>query len=191
MSAADLDLLFGRGRRQMATGPQVEVFREAAPGAERGRYSKRFLVTAAADFRPWTQRECKILERLAARGAAPVAKVAGFVAADGPRAPELWTHDAGPAWTTGRDRRRCAPMLSPCSMSSQDCAHWWALARHCLLALDALHEQQVVHLDLKADNVCIPWAAADAGAGPGAGVVVHSTGSPSSTSPSLWRPRSR
>ena len=43
----------------------------------------------------------------------------------------------------------------------EDCAHWWALARHCLIALDAIHELQLVHLDLKADNVCIPVGPAD------------------------------
>src|SRR5204863_376104 len=43
----------------------------------------------------------------------------------------------------------------------EDCAHWWALARHSLIALDAIHELHVVHLDLKADNICIPVAPAD------------------------------
>jgi hypothetical protein len=36
------------------------------------------------------------------------------------------------------------------------CAHWWALAHHCLRALFAIHELSVVHLDIKGDNVCIP-----------------------------------
>src|SRR5205085_11218227 len=43
----------------------------------------------------------------------------------------------------------------------EDCAHWWALARHGLIALDAIHALQLVHLDLKADNVCIPCGPAD------------------------------
>ena len=43
----------------------------------------------------------------------------------------------------------------------EDCAHWWALARHCLIALDAIHDLQLVHLDLKADNVCIPVGPVD------------------------------
>ena len=41
----------------------------------------------------------------------------------------------------------------------EDCAHWWALARQCLIALDAIHALRFVHLDLKADNVCIPVGA--------------------------------
>ena len=43
----------------------------------------------------------------------------------------------------------------------EDCAHWWALARHSLIALDAIHDLQLVHLDLKADNVCIPVGPVD------------------------------
>ena len=39
----------------------------------------------------------------------------------------------------------------------EDCAHWWALAHHCLRALQAIHELSVVHLDIKGDNVCIPF----------------------------------
>ncbi|MGZ5131917.1 MAG: hypothetical protein ACXWJ1_11400 [Caldimonas sp.] len=43
----------------------------------------------------------------------------------------------------------------------EDCAHWWALARASLIALDAIHELHLVHLDLKADNLCIPVGPAD------------------------------
>ena len=43
----------------------------------------------------------------------------------------------------------------------EDCAHWWALARHALIALDAIHALQLVHLDLKADNICIPHGPPD------------------------------
>ena len=43
----------------------------------------------------------------------------------------------------------------------EDCAHWWALARHSLIALDAIHDLHLVHLDLKADNVCIPVGPVD------------------------------
>lgn len=42
----------------------------------------------------------------------------------------------------------------------QDCAHWWALAHHFLIALQEIHKLQLVHLDVKADNVCIPLAPA-------------------------------
>ena len=45
----------------------------------------------------------------------------------------------------------------------EDCAHWWSLAKQCLVALDALHSLGFVHLDFKPDNVCVPWAPAGAG----------------------------
>jgi hypothetical protein len=42
----------------------------------------------------------------------------------------------------------------------EDCAHWWALAHHCLSALNEIHRLELVHLDIKGDNVCIPYAPA-------------------------------
>ena len=43
----------------------------------------------------------------------------------------------------------------------EDCAHWWALAHHCLAALNEIHALELVHLDIKADNICIPYGPAD------------------------------
>jgi serine/threonine protein kinase len=40
----------------------------------------------------------------------------------------------------------------------EDCAHWWALAHQCLLALDMIHPLELIHLDIKGDNVCIPYS---------------------------------
>ena len=42
----------------------------------------------------------------------------------------------------------------------EDCAHWWALAHYCLKALKEIHQLQLVHLDIKGDNVCIPFGPA-------------------------------
>ena len=42
----------------------------------------------------------------------------------------------------------------------EDCAHWWALAQYCLVALREIHALELVHLDIKADNICIPYAPA-------------------------------
>ena len=57
----------------------------------------------------------------------------------------------------------------------EDCAHWWALAHHCLAALDEIHALGLVHLDIKGDNICIPYGPADfdpdaSGAAPAPGV---------------------
>ena len=157
----DLDRLFGRGRLRMLTGRHVEVFREEARPGERRRYTKRFLATDAGDFRAWTEREWRILARLVGHGIACVPEVARFDRG-GPHEPAIvQTYDAGITvdhWATllpvQRDGR-------PWRHVFEDCAHWWALARHLLLALDAVHELRLVHLDLKPDNVCIPPSPAD------------------------------
>lgn len=158
---ANLDRLFGRGRLRMVTGRHVEVFREEARPGERRRYTKRFLATDAGDFRAWTEREWRILARLFGHGIACVPEVARFDRG-GPHEPAVvQTYDAGVTvdhWATllpvQRDGRTLRHVF-------EDCAHWWALARHLLLALDAIHELRLVHLDLKADNVCIPASPPD------------------------------
>ncbi|MGZ8260684.1 MAG: hypothetical protein ACXWUL_09055, partial [Caldimonas sp.] len=157
MTPVEIDRVFGRGRLRMTTGEHVEVFREDAGEGEGRRYTKRFLETASGDFRPWTEREWRILARLGERGDAAVAKVVRFFAADDGGTAQLETRDAGPTvdqWATLVPLRRTAPVLTGVF---GDCAHWWALARQCLLAFDPLHALGFVHLDFKADNVCIPW----------------------------------
>ncbi len=162
MTPAEMDRVFGADRLQMATGGHVEVFREAAAhGVERA-YTKRFLAGASGDFRAWTVREWRILDRLASQRA-PVAKPLEFLLADGGGAAGLRTRDAGATveqWATLVPLRRGD---TPLRSAFEDCAHWWSLARHCLLALDAVHALGFVHLELKPDNVCIPWAPAGAG----------------------------
>jgi hypothetical protein len=156
MNRPDIDLVFGRGRLRMVTGPHVEVFREESQPGERRRYSKRFLVTQAGDLRQWTEREAHILTRLASLGMAPTALVEPFDHGAYGRLELLRTYDAGVTvdhWATMLPVQREGTRLRHVF---EDCAHWWALARHCLLALDKLHEEGVVHLDLKADNICIP-----------------------------------
>src|SRR4028118_1515928 len=71
MIAASPQWVFGRERLRMPTGEHVEVFREDARPGERLRYSKRFVPTLLGDFRPWTEREWQVLQRLVARGPAP------------------------------------------------------------------------------------------------------------------------
>ena len=161
MTPAHIDRVFGRGRLRMVTGDHVEVFREEALPGERRRYTKRFLATPAGDFRHWTEREWRILARLVGHGIGPVPDVVQFDrgAADRPALEQ--TYDAGVTvdhWATllpvQRDGAAARHVF-------EDCAHWWALAHHCLRALDAIHELRLVHLDLKADNVCIPLGPAD------------------------------
>jgi hypothetical protein len=157
---ADFGLVFGRERLRMVTGEHVEVVREAAAPGERLLYAKRFLETASADFRPWTGREAQVLARLASHGPAPTPDVAAFEAAASGQPAVLRTVDAGVSvdlWTTLQPTH---PDRSAVNHVFEDCGHWWALAHQCLKALEALHDRQLVHLDFKADNVCIPWVQA-------------------------------
>ena len=161
MTPADIDRVFGRGRLKMATGEHVEVFREESQPGQRRRYTKRFLCTREGDFRHWTEREWRILARLVGHGIGPVPDVVQYDRGANGRPAMVQTYDAGVTvdhWATllpvQRDGRHLRHIF-------EDCAHWWALANHCLIALDAIHDLHLVHLDLKADNVCIPLGPAD------------------------------
>jgi hypothetical protein len=104
-----------------------------------------------------------VLVRLGRLQGAPVAKALDLLPADESGAPRLQTRDAGATldqWATLVPLRRGETTLRNVF---DDCANWWALARQCIVALDALHALGFVHLDLKPDNVCIPWAPAGAG----------------------------
>ena len=158
MTPADIDRVFGRSRLRMVTGEHVEVFREESQPGERRRYTKRFLATPAGDFSEWTEREWRILARLVGHGIRPVPDVVQFDRGAPGRPALVQTYDAGITvdhWATLLPLKRDGRVLRNVF---EDCAHWWALARHCLIALDAIHELQLFHLDLKADNICIPSA---------------------------------
>jgi hypothetical protein len=156
MTPDQIDRVFGRGRLKMATGDHVDVFREAAARGERRRYTKRFLKTPDGDFGQWTEREWRILARLVGHGIGCVPEIVQFDRGAMGGMPLVQTYDAGATvdqWATilpvtrdGRVRRHVF----------EDCAHWWALAHYCLVALDQVHALELIHLDIKGDNVCIP-----------------------------------
>ncbi len=155
-----IDRVFGRNRLQMVTGAHVEVFREAAARGESRRYTKRFLTTADGDYAAWTEREWRILARLIGHGTRCVPDVVQYDrGASGTKL--VQTYDAGATvdqWATllpvVRDGHVHAHVF-------EDCAHWWALAHHCLVALDEIHSLELVHLDVKGDNICIPVGPSD------------------------------
>ena len=127
MTPAEIDRVFGRARMRMVTGEHVEVFREEAREGEERLYTKRFLETASGDFRPWTEREWRILDRLGARGDAAVARVVRFFPADDTGMARLQTRDAGPTvdqWAALVPLRRTAPVLP---YVFGDCANWWVM----------------------------------------------------------------
>lgn len=104
------------------------------------------------DLQHWTERERRVLARLGSLGAGRGEPVRSC-ARDAAFSVEHWT-TLLPVQREGMRYRHVF----------EDCAHWWALARQCLAALDALHEEGVVHLRVQGRNVCIP---ADMAGGPG------------------------
>jgi hypothetical protein len=131
---------------------------------ERTRYSKHFLVHHGEDFRFWGEREARILQALG-RAGAPVTPAARWIAGAS-QAPRLVSDDAGPTvdlWSRLRATREDGS-AAPDPVFAEP-GHWWALARQSLVVLDAIHERRVVHLDFKADNLCIPWQSAGGQAG--------------------------
>jgi len=161
MTPADIERVFGCSRLKMVTGQHVEVYREEASPGERRRYTKRFLETTEGDFRHWTEREWRILARLVGHGITCVPDVVQFDRGNAGRLALVQTYDAGITvdhWVTLLPVEREGRVLQHVF---EDCAHWWALAQHSLTALDAIHDLQLVHLDLKADNLCIPHAPVD------------------------------
>src|SRR4051812_37177439 len=93
MNSSDIDTVFGRGRLRVPTGEHSEVIREESQPRETRRYSKRFLVTGAGDFRHWTEREGRILESLARLGVGRVPRAGQRSEADPPEL--LRSRDAG------------------------------------------------------------------------------------------------
>src|SRR6267154_509992 len=161
MTPQQIERVFGLGRLKMATGEHVEVFRESVAPGERRRYTKRFLATSDGDFGQWTEREWRILARLIGHGIRSVPDVVQFDGGAMGGLRLVQTYDAGVTvdqWAT----------LLPVSRDGavrrhvfEDCAHWWALAHYCLTALDEIHALELVHLDIKGDNICIPYGPAD------------------------------
>jgi hypothetical protein len=161
MTPEQIDRVFGRGRLKMMTGEHVEVYREAVGAGERRRYTKRFLDTGDGDFGQWTEREWRILARLIGHGIRCVPDVVQFDGGAQGGVRLVQTYDAGVTvdqWAT----------LLPVARNGivhrhafEDCAHWWALAHYCLAALDEIHRLSLVHLDVKGDNLCIPYGPAN------------------------------
>jgi serine/threonine protein kinase len=161
MTPAQIERVFGRGRLKMATGEHVEVFREAVAPGERRRYTKRFLTTSDGDFGQWTEREWRILARLIGHGIRCVPDVVQFDGGAMGGIRLVQTYDAGVTvdqWATLLPVARDGAMRRHVF---EDCAHWWALAHYCVAALDEIHSLQLVHLDIKGDNICIPYGPAN------------------------------
>ena len=107
------------------------------------------------DFRHWTEREWRILARLVGHRIGPVPTSCSSTAAT--RAGRRWCRPTTPASpsTIGRPCCRSSATARCCIMCSKTArigGRWPALPG----GARRIHELQLVHLDLKADNVCIP-----------------------------------
>lgn len=167
-----LDLIFGTSVRQMATNPQAEVWRLPAPpgllGQERDStpagciFRKRFLATdALGDFTYWTRRENLLLHALNSTWP-EIRSIQQFLMLrqDANGQSVLETRHAGPdvgGWLQLPVLRE-GTSLPHCFAEA---AHWFALARATLTALQEVHKRGFVHLDIKAENFCIPYLPAD------------------------------
>jgi serine/threonine protein kinase len=165
-------LIFGTSVRQMATNPQAEVWRLPAPpgllGQERDStpagyiFRKRFLATdTLGDFTYWTRRENLLLHALNSTWP-EIRSIQQFLMLrqDANGQSVLETRHAGPdvgGWLQLPVLREGAP-LPHCFAEA---AHWFALARATLTALQEVHKRGFVHLDIKAENFCIPYLPAD------------------------------
>ena len=154
-----LDKMFGIGRRQIDTGVHVEVWREVDEAAGGRRYFRKHFKNLTAgeikgNFSHWTAREIDL-----ARNLWPQTKSAHtqqlktiHQLSDGTQLLETW--DAGPTLEDWLDLPVARDGVSIPNVF-YDCAHWFALARWSLQALKDVHSVGFVHLDIKADNICV------------------------------------
>ena len=126
-------------RSRIRTRPPADGDRRARRGVSRGggagerrRYTKRFLDTRDGDFGQWTEREWRILARLIGHGIDCVPDVVQFDRGAHGGTQLVQTYDAGATvdqWATLLPVERDGRVLRHVF---EDCAHWWALAHHCL-----------------------------------------------------------
>ena len=156
MTPDQIDRVFGRGRLQMVTGAHVEVFREAAAPGESRRYTKRFLTTAEGDYAQWTEREWRILARLIGHGTRCVPDVVQFdrgARGTQARADLRCRRDRRSMGDAAAGRARRPRVRATCSRTARIGGRSpitaWSRSTRSI-------RSQLVHLDVKGDNICIP-----------------------------------
>ena len=145
-----LELMFGRSERRMKTGEHVEVWRRGEC------FSKRF----GSGLSVWDERETELLRKLNIRNVDCVQRLAEAsltreTPAGGLSAGLRTYH----AWQTLEQWRGLPVRREPGTRVAnvfRDCAIWFMTVRQSLYALQQIHEQSCLHLDIKADNLCIP-----------------------------------
>lgn len=151
--ADHLDFMFGNGTRKYPTGPHVEVLRMSGSSASRY-FRKQFLAVEAeggrTDYGPWTEREHVLVMNLSHSNVPHVQAFRAMV-----RGEYFETEDAGPDLKHWLDLPVTRAGLELDHVVF-DCANWFSLARWSLQALRGVNNLGFVHLDLKADNLCLP-----------------------------------
>lgn len=144
--ADHLDSMFGTSKRQWQTGPHVEVHRISGQDGKRN-FRKSFL----SGYTPWTYREQFLLFALKERNIPYIQAVEGYSI----RENYFESQDAGPDIKHWLDLPVTRDGIE-FDHIFQDCAHWFSLARWSIKALQGINQEGCVHLDIKADNICLP-----------------------------------
>lgn len=140
--------------------PHVRVERQAPQQAgDLAIYRKAFKDTGNSDYSIWTEYENQFFYFLAFKKLAHVAQLASLsrkgVAGKAPLTMHLETFDAGPdlqKWC------RVQPHYTDGTVAShpfQHVAQYLQLMRACLTALKEIHRHDIVHGDIKEDNICL------------------------------------
>jgi len=148
--AEHLDMMFGNEKRHWKTGDHVEVIRLKVSDGKRF-FRKSFL----GNFAAWTEREHLLLLTLKQRLVPHIQETEGYSI----RNKYFESLDAGPDlkhWLDLPVLRNVEDNVEELEHIFQDCAQWFSLARWGILALHGIHAKGCVHLDIKADNLCLP-----------------------------------
>ncbi|MFM8333522.1 MAG: hypothetical protein ACKN9T_17735, partial [Candidatus Methylumidiphilus sp.] len=149
--------LDGRTHWQIRQFDYVEVERQLDDDGL-GFYRKRFLKTAdGRDFSYWTEREIRFVSHFASVKTPQVARPKR-VEYGGAAVKQVDTQDAGPSldnWLKLRVSPAHRPdRIGPLFADHADIAR---LLCACLQALHGLHQDGIIHCDIKADNICLGY----------------------------------
>lgn len=140
-----------------AYSPNVEVTRLLDADGQ-GRFVKRFLKRAdGLDLKYWTRREILFTGYFGSMQTPHVVEPSELKYR-GKAIEQVVTQDAGLSLFDWRKLRVSRPgMLTPCRSPFHDPGELLLLLRACLTALHSIHQLGIVHCDIKAGNICLPY----------------------------------
>lgn len=164
MSNDSIKGIFDLRDEDIVNWPHVRVKRLSPQGRQLARYCKEFKFDADKqhDYSIWTDYEIRLLSTLIAKSVKPVVQMAMLSrpadAGSTPLVTQLETHDAGldiNKWC------RIQPRYTDGSTANHPFQHteqYLQLMRACLVALKEIHKHDIVHCDIKGDNICLIYA---------------------------------